>query len=239
MHYEETEDFRNQMTRKPFAFAILMLLLFMLLSGAAGAEEPVPATPTDLECAHEHTKTTIYFFDSPVYVTINAESHRVTGPATIETVCLDCDEVLASETVDNAEEIRPHSMKRGVCALCEQASISTALVRGETGTAAVAIGVPEMLGQTEQAGADLYLQLAEREDGSFFAGLYLISGSETRTEPEDEGITLRFYRQTRSDVRVSLAPADEDTLIETEGVWNDKGYWSVPYLEEGTYFLLQ
>ena len=30
-----------------------------------------------------------------------------------------------------------------------------------------------------------------------------------------------------------------DTLIEAEGVWNEKGYWSVPYVEEGTYFLLQ
>ena len=121
----------------------------------------------------------------------------------------------------------------------ETASVSTVLVRGRTGDAAVALVVPDVLGQTEQAGADLYLQLAEREDGSFFAGLYLVSGPGEKTEPEDEGISLRFYRQNLSNVRVSLAPADEDTLIEAEGVWNEKGYWSVPYVEEGTYFLLQ
>lgn len=40
------------MTRKNVAFAILLLLLLSLLSGAAGAEEPDPATPTDLDCLH-------------------------------------------------------------------------------------------------------------------------------------------------------------------------------------------
>ena len=273
------------MMTKRIAFAIGLLLLFSLCSGAAGAEEPVPATPTDLACLHEHTKTTIYFFDSPAYTPVDVESHQVSGPATIETVCLDCGELLSSETVDNAEEIRPHSMKKGACVLCgyrpkakapeerptdapgemtiiaqeddsadglltltltntdlyemETASVSTVLVRGRTGDTAVALVVPDVLGQTEQAGADLYLQLAEREDGSFFAGLYLVSGPGEKTEPEDEGISLRFYRQNLSNVRVSLAPADEDTLIEAEGVWNEKGYWSVPYVEEGTYFLLQ
>ena len=39
--------------------------------------------------------------------------------------------------------------------------------------------------------------------------------------------------------RASVAPADRDALIEAESVWNERGYWSVPYLEEGTYFLLQ
>ena len=104
------------MTRKRFVSAILMLLLF--ISAAAAAEAPTPATPTDLACLHEHTKTTVYFFDSPSYTPVNADSHRVYGPATVETVCLDCGEVLSSETVDSAEEIRSHSFKKGVCALC-------------------------------------------------------------------------------------------------------------------------
>ncbi len=274
------------MTRKSVVYFFLMLLLFILLSVTAGAEEQDPATPTDLDCAHEHTKTTIYFFDSPVYESISAEAHLVTGPATIETVCLDCGDVLASETVDNTEEIRPHSMKKGVCALCgyksddktkeasqtddtgeriiiireetdtaeelltltltgaeldemEKANISTAVIRGETGNGAIALDVKEMHDQTERAGADLYVHMAERKDGSLFAGLFLVSDPGNRTEPDYSGISLRFYVQTRSKIRVSMAPADADTLIETESVWNEKGYWSVPYIAEGTYFLLQ
>ena len=272
------------MIRKSFVIAIL-LLLFILLSGTAGAEEPIPATPTDLVCTHGQTKTTIYFFDSPAYTSINAESHRVSGPATVETVCLDCGEVLSCETVENAEEIRPHSMKKGACVLCgyrdntnvtktapanvsgertvvasEEGSakglltltmtnadlykltgenVYTVLVQGKTGNAAVALNVTEMLGQTEDTGADLKLELAEQEDDSIFASLYLVSDSGSLSQPSNTGVTLRFYRQTKSNVRVSLAPAGEDSLIETEAVWNEKGYWSVPYLREGTYFLLQ
>lgn len=273
------------MFRKKSLYAILMLLLFTLLSGLAGAEEiqPVPATPTDLSCTHEHTKTTIYFFDSPVYEPVNAESHRVSGLATVETVCLDCGEVLSSE-VTIAEEIHPHSMKKDVCALCgfkvrskapaekpadapgeytliaredggadglltltltkadlmdlQSRNVSVVLVKGKGGDAAIALGVADALSQVREADADLLLQLAEQEDGSLFAGLFL-AGPAGRKAPEDRGISLRFYRQSRADVRVSLAPAEKDTLIETQGEWNEKGYWSVPYLEEGTYFLLQ
>ena len=103
--------------RKIVAAAVLLLLLFAL-PAAAPAEEPTPATPTDLECPHAHTRTTLYFFDTPNYTALSAASHRVTGPATAETECEDCGELLVSEVVDNAEEIRPHSMKNGVCALC-------------------------------------------------------------------------------------------------------------------------
>ena len=40
-------------------------------------------------------------------------------------------------------------------------------------------------------------------------------------------------------VRVSMAPTDTDQLVETQSEWNDKGYyWAVPYVAEGTYFLL-
>ncbi len=273
------------MTRKNIACAILLLLLFSLFSGAAGAEDPDPATPTDLDCLHERTKTIIYFFDSPLYASMDAKFHRVTGPATVETVCEDCGEVLASETVGNAEQIRTHNMKKGVCALCgykdrtepkprEKAAtipgerviiaqedsaggllnltlttaelyqlagedITTILVKGNAGDAAVALNVTEVLAWTETAGADLYLEIAEREDGSFFAGLYLTDESGEKTQADGDGVTLRFYRQSKVNVRISLAPAGSDDLTELESVWNEKGYWSVPYLQEGTYFLLQ
>lgn len=276
------------MTRKIFATAILLLLLSILFSGTAGAEEPALATPTDLECAHEQTKTTIYFFDSPAYTSLDAESHRVFGPATVEVTCAECGEVLSSENVSEAEEIRPHRMKNGVCVLCgykekgsqpakpketqakasderiliasedadtkglmnltltdedlyalSREGVSVVLVKGNAGDAAVALDVPDMLKQTESMGADLYLELAEREDGSLFAGMFLVEDSGIRNEPGRAGISLRFYRQSKADVRISLAPVGEDDLIETEGIWNEKGYWSVPYLQEGTYFLLQ
>ncbi|MBR3334649.1 MAG: hypothetical protein IKG23_10195 [Clostridia bacterium] len=275
------------MTRKSFVFTVLLLLV-SLLSGTAGAEEPALATPTDLECAHEQTKTTIYFFDSPAYTSMGPDSHRVSGPATVETACAECGEILSSETVANAEEIRPHRMKNSTCVLCgykdrsdqsgtlnnkpaktpgeriiiagEDAKtqgllsvtltyedlyelsgegVSTVLIKGKNGDAAVALNVSKIIRQTELQGANLYLELAEREDGSLFAGMFLVQDSGTRNQAGSEGITLRFYRQSRADVRISLAPAGADSLIETEGMWNEKGYWSVPYLQEGTYFLLQ
>lgn len=276
------------MTRKKLAIAILLLMLFSLFSGAAGAEEPALATPTDLECTHEQTKTIIYFFDSPVYIPLGPDSHRVSGPATVEVTCVACGEVLSSEDVSNAEEIRSHRMKNGACVLCgykdrgdrsgkatetpasvpgerimiatestdteglmnltltnedlfafSGESVSVLLIKAEAGDAAVSLNVTEVLKQTEPLGADLYLELAEREDGSLFAGMFLVEDSGDRSQPGSDGITLRFYRQSKADVRISLAPVGEDDLIETDGVWNEKGYWSVPYLQEGTYFLLQ
>ena len=280
------------MIRKNTAFAVLLLLLFSLLSGSAGAEEgPALATPTDLTCLHGQTKTIIYFYDSPAYISLNDDSHRVSGPATVETVCADCGEVLSSEVVARAEETRPHVFKKGTCVLCgyreiqpaeeapagtqeekpvgsreewtvtageesgngvlsvtltssdlyelEKQNVSIALVRGKTGEAVVALNVTEVLRQTEAAGASLQVQLAEREDGSFFAALFLVSESGERTRLSGAGITLRFYRNSKADVRVSLSPAGQDTLVETESVWNEKGYWSVPYTEEGTYFVLE
>lgn len=274
------------MTRKTIAFAVLLLLLSGLFSGTAGAEEPSVATPTDLECMHRQTKTTIYFFDSPAYTPIDAETHRVFGPATVETVCLDCGEALSAETVDNAEEIRPHIIRKGQCVLCgyrekaraaekkettdapgertiiiqedgdadglltliltnrdlyelEKENVSVLLVRGKGNDAAVALNVASVLSETERTGADLYLKLAEREDGSFYAGLYLASETGGKADPPGAGVTVRFYRSSRSNVRASVAPADRDTLIEAESVWNEKGYWSVRYVEEGTYFILQ
>lgn len=277
------------MTRKNLVFAILLLLLFCLFAGTAGAEEDLdPATPTDLDCTHEQKKTIIYFFDGPAYTPLGPDRHRVSGPATVEVVCVDCGEVLSSEDVSYAEEIRPHRMKKGVCALCgykdksdqsgivketpsatpgERVIIATedeeteglmkltltnedlnafsgegvnvVLVRGKADNAVVALDVKEVLKETEPLDADLYLELAEREDGSLFAAVFLVDESGKRSQPQGDGVSLRFYCQRKEDVRIMLAPAGEDSLVENVSEWNEEGYWSVPYLQEGTYFLLQ
>ncbi len=110
----------------------LLLAALLAVSGLCAAEE-MPATPTDLAetdtepesgtepvpvCAHENVSQVIYYFDSPSYTSLSAASHRVSGPGVVAVVCRDCGATLSEETVDNAEEIRPHSMKKGVCALC-------------------------------------------------------------------------------------------------------------------------
>ena len=118
-------------------------------------------------------------------------------------------------------------------------NVSVALVRGNSGSVAIALDVKNVLTQSRQAEADLYLELAERDDGSFFAGVILVSETGEEIDPDGEGINLRFYREAYSDVRVSLAPVANGTLVETKGVWNEHGYWSVQYQEEGTYFILQ
>ena len=126
------------MKRNWIAAAVLLLLLTAL--ACLGAAEGIPATQTDLAetgpadimpgqeleptripepaCSHENVTTVIYFFDSPSYMSLSSVSHKVSGPGVVAEVCRDCGAVLKEEPVDNAEEIRPHSMKKGVCALC-------------------------------------------------------------------------------------------------------------------------
>ena len=279
---EDEEDSGFRMMKKSLAFAMLMLLV-LTLSGMAGAEETDPATPTDLTCPHENTKVIIYFYDSPAYSAAGSMTHRVYGPAAIVTVCQDCGEEIAREE-GNAEEYRPHTMKKGVCALCgyreqtsdptakpddlpgertlyasreedadlmsltltyadlsalNNAKVNTVLVRGKNGFAAIALNVADMMTQTRETGAALYMMLGEQADKSFFAGLYLVTDPGTREVPEGEGISLRFYQENNADVRVSLVPTDSDELVQTEPLWNERGYWTVEYLEEGTYMILQ
>ena len=282
--HEKQEDFGIRSMKKSLAFALLMLM-FCALYCVAEAEEMNVATQTDLSCLHVNTKEIIFFFDSPAYTSVSATSHKVYGPATVQVVCLDCGEVLSEETVDYAEELRPHSMKKGQCALCgyreknqmsqeerkddpgertlfaqedskiegllfltlsredltalNNSNVTTALIRGNSGNVAIALEVKKVLTQTWEAEADLYLELAEREDGSFFAAVNLVSRSGEEIDPDGEGINLRFYREAYADVRVSLAPVSNGTIVETKGVWDEHGYWSVQYQEEGTYFVLQ
>ena len=280
------EDSGFRMMKKAITLVVGLLLLFAL-SGLARAEEeePVPATPTDLTCPHEHTREIIYFYDSPAYASVGAASHRVSGPAEIRTVCEDCGETVDVRDTDYAEELRPHSMKKGVCALCgyreperaempmqadrsgertffarddglvqgllsltltkddlralNNAGVQTALVRGKTGFAAVALDVTAVLNRVREAGADLYTEIAEQEDGSFFVAVNLLGGKGKRMPLEDGGVSIRLFRENRGDVRIALAASDGDGLEELKGAWDEHGYWVVIYAEEGTYFVLQ
>ena len=105
--------------------ALPLLLALSLLLSLAGAEgNPPPSnpdlsTPTDLSCAHEHTREVFYFSD-PWYTPLDDENHLIQGPAEVELECMDCGEMLSSEFRENAESLRPHSFKKGVCVLCGQ-----------------------------------------------------------------------------------------------------------------------
>ena len=256
-------------------------MLLFLLPLLAAAEEEGPATPTDLGCAHEHTAATIYFFDSPIYTCLSAASHRVTGPAVVEVVCQDCGETVSAETVDSAEEIRPHSMKNGVCALCgyrqkvtpstvvrdapgertlvaqpdasgrlvltlshqdlaalEKARVSVLLVRGAAGRVAVAVNVSEIFEKVSREGASLAVEMEEQGDDCLFTHLYL-SGEEDLTDPGEAAASLRFYEDGGTRLLVALVPADGEDATETEAVWQEAGYWSVPYIREGTYRMVK
>lgn len=268
------------MTRKILT-AVLLLLALTVLAGLCEAEE-TPATPTDLECAHEHTDTVIYFFDSPSYTALSAASHKVSGPGVVVETCRDCGEVLLEETVDNAEEIRPHSMKKGVCALCgyrtkteakqdrkdspgertlvaqpdgnglffltlteqdlaalAKAKVTTLLVRGERGKAEIAIDVKEIRQEVVREAASFSVEMAEREDGSLFAGLSISNAPGKKAELDLENAFLRFYEDEDTVLKVALDLSDTEKLLEMYGDWDDHGYWTVPYVGEGYYMLIR
>ena len=283
------------MKRKGIVTALLLAAL-LAVSGLCAAEE-MPATPTDLTetdtepesgtepmpvCAHENVSKVIYFFDSPSYTSLSAASHRVSGPGVVAVVCRDCGATLSEETVDNAEEIRPHSMKKGVCALCcyrapteakqekrdapgerplaaqpdgngllfltlteqdlaalENAKVRTILVRGEHGKAVVAVDVKEIRQETGREAASFSIEMAEQEDGSLFAGLSLSNAPGRKDELDIEGVTLRFYGEKDEDLKIALDPTDGDKLTETDGQWDDSGFWFVPYVSEGNYIVIR
>ena len=54
-----------------------------------------------------------------------------------------------------------------------------------------------------------------------------------------EGVTLRFYGEEDEQVRVILDPTDGDRMTETEGKWDNHGYWFVPYVSEGNYVVIR
>jgi len=296
------------MKRKLIAAAVLLLVLFAL-AGLSLAEE-TPATPTDLAegisepetpqtpgeeaepavetavpeplCAHENVNKIIYFFDSPSYTALSAATHKVSGPGVVAEVCKDCGAVLNEETVDYVEEVRPHSMKKGVCPLCgyrqetatvvdsrdapgertlvaqpdgsgllfltlteqdlaalENAKVKVLLVRGEHGKAVVAVDVKEIRQEAGREAASFSIEMSEQEDGSLFAGLSLSNAPGRRDELDIEGVTLRFYEGKAPALKIALDPTDGDPLTETDGVWNEAGYWTVPYVSEGYYLVVK
>ena len=84
------------------------------------AEEEIPA---ETGCAHEHTET-VYYFDAPEYRPLNDETHLVTGQAVEEVTCLDCGATLSLTTVNDADEIRPHVFRNGMCVLCGREAVA-------------------------------------------------------------------------------------------------------------------
>ena len=266
--------------RRKLPAVLTALFLAVLLPALCAAEES--ATPTDLVCAHEQTVTTIYFFDSPSYTSLSPATHLVSGPAVVETVCRDCGATLSAETASSVEEVRPHSMKKGVCALCgyrqpttvshekkdapgertltaqpdgngllfltlteqdlaalESAKVRTLLVRGESGNAVVAMNVKKLREEISRGASSVSVEMQEKEDGSLFAGLSLSSAPGRTQEADPEGVSLRFYGEQEADLRVGVNPADGDAPEEADASWQEDGYWTVPYVREGTYLPLE
>ena len=60
----------------------------------------------------------------------------------------------------------------------------------------------DILAQTQAEDEELYLELAEREDGCLFANLYLVSASGERRKLTGEGITLRVYQENCSGIQL-------------------------------------
>ena len=81
--------------------------------------------------------------------------------------------------------------------------------------------------------------MAEREDGSLFAGLSLSKAAGRKDELDIEGVTLRFYGEKDEDLKIALDPTDGDRLTETDGRWDDGGLWFVPYVSEGNYIVIR
>ena len=121
------------MKKRVIAIILVMTLVwsslgdvFRGISFAALAEEPEPATPTDLTCLHENRKTTVYFLDGASYTPIDSDTHRISGRAMIETVCLEegCNKVIEKRELEYAEETRTHSIREGVCSLCGYSAVT-------------------------------------------------------------------------------------------------------------------
>lgn len=223
------------MIRKTLACLAVFTVLLLPFAGAAGeyaGEEAdlVPATPTDLDCLHEHVKETIYFFETPLYTRLNSFEHRVSGPATVETACLDCGEILSSEVVRAAEEIRPHSMKRGVCVLCGyQAPVRNSPdaedLPGEQSVYAFANAeIPDIwaltltcreLGFLEQEGVQTALIRAD--DPAVTAAVALdVAGVLEQARPAESDLNIAFAERSDGSVFASVRldpPADPEAEL--------------------------
>lgn len=121
----------------------------------------------------------------------------------------------------------------------ESAKVRTLLVRGEHGKAVVAVDVKEIRQEVGREAASFSIEMTEQEDGSLYAGLSLSNAPGRKDELDIEGVTLRFYGEKEPAIKIALVPTDGDRLTETDGVWNENGYWTVPYVSEGDYLLIR
>ena len=97
---------------------VVLLLLAAPVLPARGEGAAAGSTPTDL-CTHDRT-TVEYYFDSPVYRSLDERTHSVSGRATVVTTCAYCGTVLSAVVDENARQVKRHAFVRGRCALCGQ-----------------------------------------------------------------------------------------------------------------------
>lgn len=246
------------MKRNGMLLLVLLLLLVTAAAAAEGtAENPDPATPTDLTCAHENTKEYVYY-ENPEYIRVNTQYHKVVGyDAVVRVVCLDCGETISEETRDRVEEIRNHVFRNGACAMCScpqpvvildftQEEIEERMDRQEKVLVLRPDGSPAAIAVPVDSLRDILVknpdktfraELQPRPDGSFSIVLYLADGQE-----EDpfypEGAEVRFY--TRDDTPEILFTTEEGTAHKSKTVFVDnttpsQRYWFVPFIGNGMY----
>ena len=156
---------------------------------------------------------------------------RVTGPATVETVCVECGKVLSSETVSNAEQIRSHNMKKGVCALCGYRQETATVVDSRD-----APGERTLVAQPDGSGL-LFLTLTEQDlaalenakvkvllvRGENGKAVVAVDVKEIRQEARREAASFSIEMSEREDgslfagLSLSNAPGRRDEL-DIEGV---------------------
>ncbi len=122
---------------------LLIAGLLALYAAAAAAEEAdadwteepfAEAASAEEACAHTHTRRVCYF-DAPEYFPLDDESHMVAGAAIVEIYCEDCGALVDIVQESNAQEIRSHVFRNGVCALC---GFEASLLEGEKAEAGTA-----------------------------------------------------------------------------------------------------
>ncbi len=241
---------------------MFLLVLLLLLTVAAAAEGTAGnaglSTPTDLDCAHEHTKEYV-LYENPEYIRMDNQSHKVIGyDAVVRTVCLDCGEILSEETRDQVEELRNHIFRNGACAMCgsQQPIVfmiytrediekqmekqeETLLLSPEGSRTAVAVPMAALRDILENnPGKAFRAELQAHTDGSFYAVLGLIGDNNETTPIQIEGAEIRFY--SRMEIPTVTYTPEEGQPTESETEFMDsktpsQRYWKVPFIGNGTY----
>ena len=214
----------------------LLLALSLLLSAALSAAEEVPATPTDLDCPHEHIRE-VFYFDSPGYLPLDNETHMVYGSAVVETMCEDCGKVLSSEYRADAEETRRHTFKKGACVLCGAKEPENPVSPEDTTSSKDLPGEATVVPMPEKEGDPRNVVVLTEEDLTAWEEMEITTlvirpenGSAAialpvtpiREEMEDRNVPLRAEMETGEDgvLRASLTFEDPDTdeAPQSEGI---------------------